>query len=128
MSKIDYGKICRQFKEKLGDDFIRRVERRIARDFEIAVEENPYKLLENIIEDVHLYLVSPFEMIMEIADYLKEKYEIDKFSLALSPDFYLSPAEKMDEIKGFVKQFYLMVKELGFSDKFTRNRIKWWAE
>jgi hypothetical protein len=128
LSAINYGKICRQFKEKLGDAFIRRVERRIAQDFGVAVEENPYKLLVSIIEDIHLYFVSPFEMTMEIADYLKEKYEVDKFSLALSSDFYLSPTENMDEIKRFVKQFYLMIKELGFSQKFTGNRIKWWAE
>jgi hypothetical protein len=128
LSKIDYGKICVRFKEKLGDAFIERIERRIGQDFETAAKENPDKLLSSIIEDVHLYYVLPFEMTLETAEYLKEKYEIEKFSLAMSPEFVLSPTQKMDDIKKFVEQFYSMVKELGFAEKFMRSRTKWWMK
>jgi len=128
LSKIDYGKICIRFKEKLGDAFIERIERRIGQDFEIAVKENPDKLLSSIIEDVHLHYVAPFEMTMEIAEYLKENYEIEKFSLALSSEFDFSPTAKMDDIKKFVEQFYFVVEELGYAGKFTRSPLKWWIK
>jgi hypothetical protein len=121
-------KTCILFKEKLGDAFIEKVERRIGQDFETAVKENPDKLLGSIIEDVHLYYVLPFEMTLETAEYLKEIYGIEKFSLAVSPEFAFSPNQKMDDIKKFVEQFYSMVKELGFAEKFMRSRTKWWMK
>lgn len=128
MSQIDYGKLCIQFKEKLSKSFIERIERRLSLDFEEALKEKPKDLFLSILQDIHLYYVSPYEMSIEVKAYLEEKYDVSKFSLALSEnyDFYLS--DKIEEAVRFVESFYAMVKSLGFAEIFAKQREAWWQE
>jgi hypothetical protein len=128
MEKIDFTRLCGLFKEKVGMTFIERVERRIGQDFEIAIKENPEKLLGSILQDIHHYYVLPFEMTLEIAEYLNEKYQISEISFAFSPEFKLSLTNKIEDVKKFVEQFYLMANELGFAEKFKRSYVKWWMK
>jgi hypothetical protein len=126
MSEIDYGKLCIQFKQKLSRPFIERIERRLSLDFEEALKEKPKDLLLSILQDIHLYYVSPQEMTFEVAAYLEAIYDISRFSLALSEDHDIYPAEKTEEAIQFVNAFYTMVESLGLAESFEKRREIWW--
>src|SRR5208337_4742340 len=97
MSEIDYRKLCIQFRDKLSISFIERIERRLSLDFEEALKEKPKDLLLSILQDIHLYYVSPQEMAFEVAAYLKAVYDLPRFSLALSENHDIYPIEKTEE-------------------------------
>lgn len=126
MFKVDYAKVCIKLREKFGDNFIERVERRMGMDFEVALSQKPTELLVSMLEDLYLYYVLPYEQILEISEYLASVYDIREFSLAFSEREVLPVSEHLKDVEDYVRSFYTMVESLGFRDRFVRKKEKWW--
>ncbi|RLG50454.1 MAG: hypothetical protein DRO00_08650 [Thermoproteota archaeon] len=118
--------ICKKFADKLGPSFIERIEKRIKEDFEEALERSPKELLIAIFEDIHLRIILPFEMSLQIGTYLSEVYDINDYILALSEKHYLHFGKSQQEIKRFVDSFYRMIEELGLEERFRKQEVRWW--
>jgi hypothetical protein len=125
LSDIDFGKLCIQFREKLGAPFIERLERRISQDFDEALEKRPKDLFIGILQELHLYYVGPHEMVLDISDYMAVTYEISDFSLAFSEGHKYPASEKIEEAKKIVNAFYDMTEAIGLSD-FVKKSTRWW--
>jgi len=127
MGEVDHRKVCIRLKERLPPTFIERIERRVGQDLEEALREKPEQLLTTILQDIHLYYIRPFEIALELSEYLKSVHNISQFSLALSEGFDFPLSEKIDEAHKIVKTFYEMSEKLGFEKAFTRKTEKWWT-
>jgi hypothetical protein len=126
MSQADFGKICQKLRSKLTTAFIERIERRLGQDFEDSLAEKPRELLVNILQDLHLYYIVPFEIVLELSEYLKKTFDISEFSLSLSPEYDFQISKKTKEAFGIVQAFYDMVSSLGFEQMFAKNVGRWW--
>lgn len=126
MPEIDFRKLCVQFREKLDEAFIEGIERRLGQDFDEALEKRPKDLLISILQNVHLYYVSPYEMTIELSKYLSETYHILNFSLAFSERYEYPIGEKIEEAAKLVNAFYEMIEAIGLSEFFAKEGKKWW--
>jgi hypothetical protein len=95
MSEIDFRELCKLLSGKLSQAFIERIERRLGQDFAEALEKKPNELLTNILQDIHMYYVSPYEMAIELSEYLGEVHGISKFSLSFSENYDFPLSEKV---------------------------------
>jgi hypothetical protein len=128
MEEVDFRKVCIQLKERLPLSFIERIERRVGQDFEETLREKPEQLLTNILQDIQLYYVRPFEIALELSAYLRSVHDIAQFSLALSEAYDFPISEKIDEAHKIVNTFYEMTDRLGFEKVFTRETEEWWIK
>jgi hypothetical protein len=126
MSEIDHRKLCLQFKEKLSKSSLERIERKLNMDFDEALKEKPKDLLLSILQDVHTYYVSSYEMAIELKTYLEKVHGVARFSLALSENYDLNLSDKIEDAAEFVSAFYTMTKSIGFADAFIKQSKAWW--
>jgi hypothetical protein len=125
MSEVDFRRVCKKFREKLSREFIERIERRIGQDFEEALKEKPEELLMLILQDIHLHYVGPFEVALELREYLRV-HDISQFSLSLSKNYDFPLSKREGEASAIINAFYGMVHSLGFDQLFSREKMKWW--
>jgi len=126
MSNIDFAKVCMRFREKLSVTFIERIERRLGESWEKVLEEKPKDLLVAVLQDIRLYYVNPYEMILEMSELLKQTYGISCFSLSFSERYDFPISEKIEEASKIVNSFYEMTESLGFGQMFMRSTRRWW--
>lgn len=126
MSDPEFRKICLKFIEKLGSDFPSRIERSLGQDFEKAVEMRPKEVLTRILQDVYIRYVCPYEMAINVSNYLQENFDIRDFSLSLSEKYDFPMSEKVQEGKLFVDKFYDMLKTLGLEEVINSQKQKRW--
>jgi hypothetical protein len=126
MSDHDLSEICFRFKAKLSQAFVERLEKSLGEDFEYAVKSDSKKVLLRILQDIHLYYVTPYEMVLETGQYLKEVHQIPDFSIALSTQAKIDFGERIPQIRKFVESFYSMVTTLGFEEELRKHSTRWW--
>lgn len=97
-------------------------------DFEDAMKSDPKKLLSQILRDVHLYYILPYEMMLETGDYLTGRFGVPYFSIALSEQMKVDFSEKTPQVKKFVDSFYDMASKLGFEHELHRSGSAWWKK
>ncbi len=129
MSEVDFKGTCLKLSDKLSRTFLERIERRLGQSFKVTLEEKPKELLITILQDIQLYYISPFEYILEMSKYLKERYDISQFFLSLSKNYDYPVSEKIEEALRIVETFYKMVRSLGFEEIFVKgSQGKWWKD
>ena len=129
MSQVDFRKTCLKLTKQLSKAFIERIERRLGQNFDEALEEKPRELLISVLRDIQLYYVGPFEYVLDMSKYLKERYDISQFFLSLSKNYDYPVSERIEEASRIVGTFYEMVRSLGFQELFMMgSRGKWWKD
>jgi hypothetical protein len=127
LSEEEIKVACRKFISKLGLSFTERVERKIGENIEKSIDTNPKDVMEKMLEDIHMRLIQPFEMMININNYLSEVYEINNFNLVLDEEEIFSIEDKENEIKDFLDSFYKIVQELGMQERFFKSKeYRWW--
>ena len=129
MSQVDFRKTCFKLTKQLSRAFIERIERRLGQNLDEALEEKPRELLIRVLQDIQLYYVGPFEYVLDMSKYLKERYDISQFFLSFSKNHDYPVSEKIEEASRIVGTFYEMVGSLGFQELFMMgSRRKWWKD
>jgi len=123
----DLREACIRITKTLGKDFIERIERKIGQEFEESLELNPKLVMSAILDELYTRYVMPFEMILEISEYLFGNYDIRKFGFAFSEYDTFIASKYLDEIREFINDFYIMIEALDFTEKFRRIKDGGWG-
>ena len=94
-------------------------------EFDEAIEKRPKDLLVNILQNVEMSFVAPYEMCLEVSNYLSQNYGIKNSSLVFSEKYEYQLGERIGEAKKIVNTFHEMIEELGLSEYFVKEKGEW---